>query len=178
MIRKALHARATRIIDQDMKEPTSTITSGTITTQDRMNKSLTNIGKTNIHTNNHTDDRHTSDWNLKYIVILVNHHEKARGHQPMKTMTTSIWTKPSTSTRPSPLHPATTSPAKHPLMTATRIFQSTETSPTWKSLSNTEQQTDRQSLFRNPQEADPRSPKIKKRSPSTKSNNQPLHDFF
>jgi hypothetical protein len=169
MIRKALHAQAIRIIDQDMKERISTITSGIITIQDRMNKNLTGIGNTNIHTNNRTDDRHTSGWNLESIIILSNHHEKARGLQLTKIRTTSIKTKTSTSTRPSPLHPATTSPTKHPLMTTTRIFRSTATSPTWKSSSNTEQQMDRQSSFKSLQEADPRSHKIANTSPSTKS---------
>jgi len=75
-----------------MKERTSTIISGIITIQDRMNKSLTNTGKINTHTNNRTDDRHTSDWNLESIIILNNHHEKARELQPTKTTTTSIWT--------------------------------------------------------------------------------------
>ncbi len=177
MIRKVLHARAIRIIDQDMKERTSTTISGITTIQDRMNKSHTGIGKINIHTINRTDDRHTSGWNLEYIIILNNHQERVRELQQQKTTTTSIWTKPSTSTRPSPIHPATTLTTRNPLMT-TRIFRSTATSPTWKSSSNTKQQMDKQSLFKNQQEADPRNPKIERKAHRQRVNKQPLHHLI
>ncbi len=55
----------------------------------------------------------------------------------------------STSNRPLPIHPATTSTTKQ-LMTTSKIFRSTP--PTWRNFSNTKRQKDKQSTFKNQQE--------------------------
>ena len=148
------------------------------TTQERTTtNNHTGIDNINTRMSNLNDDRRIYDWNLKYTIILDNHHEKVHELQLPKKTTTSTWTKTtSTSNRPSPLHPVTTSTTKQ-LMTTPKIFRSTDTPPTWRSLSNIKRRKDRQSTFKNQQEADPRSHKIEKRSPSTKSKNQPLHNF-
>jgi hypothetical protein len=127
------------------------------------------------------DDRRIYGWNLKYTISLDNHCKKVREHQPPKKMTTSTWTKTtSTSNRPSPLHPATTSTTNKQLMTTPKIFQSTETPLTWRSLSNTKQRKDKQSTLKNQREANPRSHKIEKRSPLTtsKNNHSTTLNFF
>jgi hypothetical protein len=140
------------------------------TTQERTTTSNhTGINNINTRMKNLNDDRRIYVWNLKYIIILDNHQEKVQELQPPKKSTTSTWTKTtSTSNRPSPIHPATTSTTKQ-LMTTSKIFRSTETPPTWKSLSNTKRRKDKQSTFKNQRDANPRNHKIEKRSPSTKS---------
>jgi hypothetical protein len=166
-------------MDPDTKKRTSTITNGITTIQDCMNTN-NHTGTDNINTrmNNLNDDRRIYDWNLKFTIILDNHLEKVHELQPPKKTTTSTWTKTtSTSNRLSPIHPATTSTTKQ-LMTTLKIFRSTETPPTWKNSSNTKRRKDKQSTFKNQREADPRSHKIEKRSPSTTSKKKKNQTIF